>query len=40
MTLVDTLECPSGTLAYGLTIAVPESVYWRDPGLGPPPINR
>jgi len=33
------LDCPSGTLAYGITIATPESVYWRDPSLGPPPIN-
>ena len=22
-----------------MTIAIPESVYWRDPGLGPPPKN-
>ena len=33
------LDCPSGTLAYGITIATPESVYWRDPSLGPPPFN-
>ena len=35
----DVLDCPSGTLAYGITIATPESVYWRDPSLGPPPFN-
>ena len=33
------LDCPSGTLAYGITIATPESVYWRDPSLGPPSFN-
>ena len=35
----DPLECPSGTLAYGMTLFIPESVYWRDPDLGPPPIR-
>ena len=34
------MECPSGTLAYGMTLFIPESVYWRDPDLGPPPINN
>ena len=36
----DPLECPSGTLAYGMTLFIPESVYWRDPDLGPPPISN
>ena len=34
------MECPSGTLAYGMTLFIPESVYWRDPDLGPPPISN
>jgi len=38
--VADPLECPSGTLAYGMTLFIPESVYWRDPDLGPPPISN
>ena len=34
------LECPRGTLAYGLTVSIPELDYWRDPKLGPPPVNN
>ena len=34
------MDCPSGTLAYGMTLYIPESVYWRDPDLGPPPISN
>ena len=32
----DALECPFGTLAYGMTISAPGSTYWRDPKKGPP----
>ena len=33
------MECPAGTLAYGLTLFLPNDAYWRDPDLGPPPIT-
>ena len=34
--LADSLECPFGTLAYGMTISMPGTTYWRDPEKGPP----
>ena len=34
--IADPLECPRGTLAYGMSLYIPESAYWRDPKLGPP----
>ena len=34
------MECPRGTLAYGMTLLMPESGYWRDPSLGPPPSSN
>ena len=39
-TFSDPLECPRRTLAYGMTVSIPELDYWRDPKLGPPPVNN
>jgi hypothetical protein len=36
---VNELDCPLGTLAYGMTLAIPQSLYWRSPELGPIPDN-
>lgn len=35
----ETVRCPGGTLASGMTISIPGSAYWRDPSQGPPPQN-
>ena len=37
---LDPLECPRDTIAYGMTVSIPELDYWRDPKFGPPPANN
>ena len=37
---LDPLECPRDTIAYGMTVSIPELEYWRDPKFGPAPANN